>query len=258
MKIRRLGRNQFGYDFAYNHPGLLFAADDGGGGGDPAKVAADKAAADKVVADKATADAAAVKTGEKTLTQTEVNAIAAREKNEGKAAAETAIAASLGVTIEEAKEIVKAHKASEEAKKTDVDKAKEAADKEKATATSDRSAAAKEIHEARLERAFLREGLDITDEANAAKVKRIIKMVSVEPGTSYDEVLADVKLVKADFPALFEEPIVKGRKAPNGDPKGTPAKPKAGEDAYAKGLARAKGARGAFTARMEPAQKDNA
>lgn len=188
---------------------------------------------------------------EKTLTQSEVNVIAAREKAEGKRAAEASIADSLGVSIEEAKEILTKHRESEEAKKTEADKAKDAADKEKSSATAEKSAAAKEIHETRLERAFLKEGLDSTDE----KASRVLRMVTVQPGASYEEVLKDVQAVKADFPALFDEQEAAKRKSPSGDPKGKPPKATGGEDAFARGAERAKGHRGAYMAKLENAVK---
>lgn len=183
--------------------------------------------------------APAEKPAEKTLTQTEVNAIAAREKNEGKAAAQRELAEQLGVSIEDAKAIIKRSQEVEDGKKSEADKDREAAAKEKQAAEADRAAAKKEVHEARLERAFAKEGFDT--EADAAKAARLLRMVTVEPGATYEDVLKDVQAVKADFPALFGDAVTgePKKKAPNGDPKGNPPKPTGGEDKYDAGAKRA-------------------
>lgn len=235
MKRRFVKHNRFS---PFNAPGLLFTADPAGGGGEPKGEPKEEPKGEP-------------KAAEKTLTQTEVTAIAAREKAEGKRAAATELAESLGVPIEEAKEIIKAHREALDAKKTEADKAKDAADREKTSATAEKSAAAKEIHETRLERAFLKEGLDL-DGADD-KAKRVLRMVTVEPGASYADVLKDVQAVKADFPALFDDEgntKTPKRKAPPSDPKGNPPRPAGSEDAFARGAERAKGHRGAYTAQI--------
>lgn len=185
---------------------------------------------------------------EKTFTQAELTSIAAREKNEGKAAAERSIAEQLGVSIEEAKAIVKAAKDADEAKKSEAEKDREAAAKEKQEAEAERQAAKAEVHEARLERAFAKEGIDLEDGDD--KTKRLLRLVTVETGASYEDVLKDVQKIKADFPALFgksEESTGKTtRKAPSGDPKGNPPKPTAGEDRFEAGKARAQRHRSRF------------
>jgi|GEM_PF-2452877 len=195
---------------------------------------------------------------EKTFTQAELTSIAAREKNEGKAAAERSIAEQLGVPIEEAKAIVKAAKDADEAKKSDADKDREAAAREKQEAEAERQAAKVEVHQARLERAFGREGIELEDGDD--KTARLMRLVTVEAGASYEDVLKDVQQIKADFPALFggaEETDTSKtkRKAPSGDPKGNPPKPPAGEDKFAAGKARAQKHRARFQQRqIEPAR----
>jgi hypothetical protein len=172
---------------------------------------------------------------DKTFTQAEVTAIATREKDEGKRSAEAAVAKELGVSVTEAKQILKAHHAAEDAKKTEADKAREAAEAEKTAAEQAKNAAAVEIFETRLERAFLKEGLELDDE----KVKRVRRMVGVEAGASYEDILKDVQAVKAEFPSLFDGTGAGTPKAPNGDPGGRPPKPVKGEDKFAAGAARA-------------------
>jgi hypothetical protein len=176
----------------------------------------------------------------KTFTQAELNKIATKEKAEGKAAGERAVAESLGVSIEEAKKIIKASKDAEDAKKSDADKDRETAAAERAEAEKAKGEAAKEIHEARIERAFAAEKFGGDDEA----MKRVRRMVSVETGATYDDVLADVQAVKKDFPALFEAKADDGKsgkpKAPVGSVKGTPKKPATGEDRFSVGQQRAR------------------
>lgn len=171
----------------------------------------------------------------KSFTQAEVTAIAAREKDEGRRSAEASLAKELGVTVAEAKEILKQHKSAEDAKKTEADKAREAAEAEKTAAAKEKSEAAKEIFETRLERAFLKEGLALDD----AKVARVRRMASVEAGASYEDILKDVQSIKSEFPELFGTEGAGTPKAPSGDPKGSPPKPKPGEDKFASGADRA-------------------
>lgn len=184
------------------------------------------------------------KGGDKTLTQAEVTRIATREKAAGKAAAERELADQLGVPLDEAKAIIKQSKEAADAKKSEADKDREAAAEQKKEAEREREAAKVEIHETRLERAFGREGIDLDDADE--KTKRLLRMVTVEPGASFEDVLADVKQLKADFPGLFAGSGEEGdkkdkkRKAPSGDPKGTPPKPSKGEDKFARGAERAK------------------
>lgn len=193
------------------------------------------------------------KGAEKTLTQSEVNAIAAREKAEGKRAAERELAESLGVSIEDAKQIIQKHNADADAKKSEAEKAAEAATKEKQAAESEKDVAKREVHVTRLERAFLKEGVDLGEDD---KSKRLLRMVNVEPGASYEDVLKDVQQIKKDFPELFGEKQQKQqRQAPGGDPKGTPRTPAGGEDAYARGAERAKHHRGAYHAAVDPTKK---
>ena len=177
---------------------------------------------------------------EKTLTQSEVNAIAAREKSQGKAAAEQAIAEQLGVSITEAAEIIKKAREADEKTKSEAQKDRDAAAKEKQDAEADRSAAKVEVHQARLERAFAKVGVDLSDDKEQAKNARLLRLVSVEVGSSYEDVLAEVTQIQKDFPALFGgTPVTPGAKAPGGDPKGQPPKPTGGEDKFEAGRKRA-------------------
>lgn len=179
---------------------------------------------------------------DKTFTQDDLTRIATREKEAGKRAAETELAESLGVSLDEAKKIVADAKAAGEAAKTEAQKDRDAAAKEKQDAEAEKAAAKSEVHSARLERAFAKEGIDLdgTKDEEKAKAARLLRMVTVEPGASYEDVLADVQQIKKDFPALFGAPSTTTRTAPGGDPKGTPPPAKPGEEKFAAGAARAK------------------
>lgn len=248
MGKRSLNRFKHKPDLAAGFGPLFITEGDGGGGGgkpdDGGKPAEDAGKPKEEAKPK----------DEKLLTQSEVNAIAAREKAEGKRAAETALAETLGVSIEDAKQIIAKHRETEEASKTEAQKAREAAEAEKAAAGSEKTAAQLEVHQTRLERAFLKEGLDL-EEADD-KAKRVLRMVTVEAGASYEDVLKDVKQIKTDFPALFgaDESAPK-RRSPSGDPKGNPPKQTGGEDAFARGAERAKGHRGAYMATVDNVKK---
>jgi hypothetical protein len=166
------------------------------------------------------------------LSQSEVNRIAAREKDEGKAAALKEVQEALGVDLDTAKQILKDHNERNESQKSEAEKARAAADKEKAEAEKQKSDAAREVHEARVDRAFVANG--VTDEAKIAKFG---KLLEVETGASAEDIKAAVEKLKTDMPELFSSTTPpKTPPAPSGDPKGGPPPAKVNEDAYEKGL----------------------
>lgn len=190
--------------------------------------------------------------GQRTFDQAEVSRIAAREKEQGRRAAEQALADQLGMPIAEAKAILDRQRETEEAAKTDAQREKDRAAAERQAAENEKAAAKLETHNARVERAFLREGIDL-DTLKDEERARIARLVSVEPGATFDEVLSDVKSVKAGFPGLFAGTA--GNGLPGSDPSGRAPAPKPGEDAFSRGVERAKGSRGRFTAVVENAVK---
>lgn len=194
-------------------------------------------------------DSPAVPEG-KTFTQEQLNEYLAKEKRQGKAAgkaeAEQALAATLGVSIEDAKAIIAKNKEAEDSKKSEADKDREAAAKQRTEAERAVAEANTEKHAARIERALAASGFvaDETDEGRK-KSSRVQRLVTAEVGASYEDVLGDVQSVKSDFPELFstkaegdgkEKP--KGGKLPNSDPAGKPGKPNGGEDKFAAGQKR--------------------
>lgn len=182
------------------------------------------------------------------LPQSEVNRIAATEKEQGKNAALKEVQDALGVDLDTAKAILKEHNERTESQKTEATKARELADKEKEEAVKATSAAAREVHGARLAKAFVLSGM-----LDDTKVERYGKLVDVEPGASYEDVKKAVEKLKEEEPALFGQApkdTSKRTPAPSSDPKGTPPKPKQDEDAYSRGMARAQTHRSAFTAQL--------
>jgi len=173
----------------------------------------------------------------KTFSQEDVNRIATREKEQGKQAASRELAEQLGVSVEEAKQIIQRAKEADDAQKTEAQRAREAADREKEEAALEKRAATTERHEAAVERRLVMAG--VTDEK---KLARVMRMVTVEPGASSDEIQTDVDQLKTDFPELFtvQQGGGGGRRVPDSDPKGGPPPRKGAEDAYSKGAERAK------------------
>jgi multidrug efflux pump subunit AcrA (membrane-fusion protein) len=183
------------------------------------------------------------KTGDdgKKYTDAEVNRIAAKHKSEGKLAAEKAMADSLGVSVEDAKKIIAKHQETEDATKSEAERERAAAVKEREAAEAAKREATAEQHEARIERALTKEGFDGDDK----KLARVRRMITVEVGATYEDVLADVQEAKTDFPELFASKAPEDkdgkpgtRKLPSSDPSGKPPKPSGGEDAYAAGQKR--------------------
>ena len=74
------------------------------------------------------------------------------------------------------------------------------------------------MHEARIERALANSGFvaDETDEGKR-RLSRVRKMITVEVGATYEDVLADVQDAKKEFPEIF------AGKTPEGDGKKTGA-----------------------------------
>lgn len=175
--------------------------------------------------------------GKATFTQADLNRIAAKEKAEGKAAAERAFAEQLGMSLDDAKAVLKARADAEEKTKSEAQKDREAAQKEKDAAAADRLSAKQEVHDARIERALAKAGAPDED----AKMARLKRLVAAEVGSSYEDILADVEAVKGDFPGLFgEKQDSKPPKAPSGDPPGTPPRPTGGTNKLDAGRERAR------------------
>lgn len=176
---------------------------------------------------------------DKKFTQADLNKIGAKQKAEGRAAAEKAVIELLGCTPAEAAEIVKKHRETEDATKSEAEKERAKAAEERKAAEVAKREAATEVHEARIERALAAEGFAGDDK----KLSRVRKMITVESGATYEDVLADVQDAKTEFPEIFagKTPGDDGKKPgklPGSDPAGRPPKPTGGEDLYAAGAKR--------------------
>lgn len=134
---------------------------------------------------------------DKVFTQEELNRIAAREKAQGRAAAEKQLAEDLGVTIEEAKAIITAHREQEEANKTEHQKAMEDAAERQRKADEAAATAQQTTHEATVERLLVRAG------ANPDLLDRAARSMLLEVGADEATVNAEIDKLKNEVPSFF-------------------------------------------------------
>lgn len=134
---------------------------------------------------------------DKVFTQEELNRIAAREKAQGRAAAEKQLAEDLGVDIEEAKAIITAHREQEEAQKTEHQKAMDAAAEKQRKAEEAAANAAKVTHDATIERMLVRAG------ANPDLLDRAARSMALEVGADEATVNAEIDKLKDEVPSFF-------------------------------------------------------
>lgn len=135
----------------------------------------------------------------KSFTQRQVNAVATREKREGKKAGKNELLKALGyATEEELKEAIEA-KQEADAKKPDpeVDKERKKLDREKAETKAEREAAAKDRHAAKVERFLLKGG------ASLSKLERLSRLIDIEVGADDDEIEDAIDSLKEELPELF-------------------------------------------------------
>lgn len=182
----------------------------------------------------------------KTFTQADLDRAAGARAAEAKRKAEKDIADALGVSVEEAKQIIADRRTADDQDKSDAQKAKDAADRAKAEADTAKADAQRERMSARIERALMRE--KVRDD----RLDSSIKLLEVAPDATDEEVTAAVVAFKESTPEFFGEADPDnggkggGGNLPPGDPKGKPV-PKKSEDAYARGLERAKAKAGSGT-----------
>lgn len=181
---------------------------------------------------------------EKMLSQSEVNRIAASEKEQGRAGALAQVQNDLGVDLETAKTIIAEAKKRADSELSESQRATKEAEDSRKAADAEKAEAAKERHEARVDRAFV--GAGLTDEA---KIARYSRLLDVEVGAKPEDIKKAVEKLKEEEPALFGAPAAApGRPAaPGSDPKGGPPKPKTDESAFDRGKERAKSATRATT-----------
>jgi hypothetical protein len=151
----------------------------------------------------------------RTFSQDDLNRIAAREKDQGRAAALNEVAATLGMPVDEAKKLLDAARAAEDARKTQAERDAETARQEKAQADQARSEAAAVVQRAKVERALLVAGLPAVvadgagrdaEEAAERLLERAVRLVDIPAGADAAAVAAVVTQLKQDLPALFSRP----------------------------------------------------
>ena len=197
--------------------GMYLSADEGGGGSG-------------ISPTTNTTETQSVETPTKTFTQEDVQAIASREKDQGKRAALDEMQRVLGVTVEEAKAIIDEAGKRTDADKTEAQRARDAADKERGEAESAKAEAVRERHEAQIERALVKAG--VTDEA---KISRMARLVEVDTGADAETVKAAVADLRRERPELFTTTAP----VPNSDPSGKPPRQRNNdESAMARGVKR--------------------
>lgn len=139
------------------------------------------------------------------FTQEDMNATVAREVEKAKNAALQQVATDLGVSLEEAKQVIADRKAADDAKRTEAERAAEAWKTAQQGAEAIKAEADRERHEAKVERALQSAGLDVTNETIlAAGLAAIGKQVQV--GADADAIKAAVDKAKKDAPQLFGTP----------------------------------------------------
>jgi multidrug efflux pump subunit AcrA (membrane-fusion protein) len=161
--------------------------------------------------------------GDKKFSQADLNRLLAREKNDGKRAGQSELLQALGVNnLDEAKEIIAARKAAEDAALSDADKARKEAEREKAEAATAKAEAAREKLDSRIERALVR--AHIPDD----QIELVARMVVVEDGADQDKVNDAVEDLKKKMPQLFEEPDPNRAPDPAKPPGSNPGRPPRG------------------------------
>lgn len=175
------------------------------------------------------------------ISQDEVNRIAAKEKDAGKRAAKQELLEALGVTkIEDAKTVLDAVRAADDAQKTEAQRAVDAANAEKAAAAEERRTIAVERLSLSANEALMAAG--ITD---AGQRSELVPLVAAKVTGDVD-VTAAVEQVKAKFPVLFTAPAATPL-PPSGDPRNATPPAQAATDAWTAGKQRAEAVNASVT-----------
>lgn len=158
--------------------------------------------------------------GGKSFTQEEVNAIAAREKEQGKRSGVQGLLKLFGLSNEdELKEFAKRVKDQEDAKLSEADRKAKEAEAAKAEAERYKREAETTLLTARKVEALQEAGLTL------AAARRVADLVKIQSGDDDAAVKAAVDGLKKDMPALFSKAETEGgNKLPDGSPKPPPRK----------------------------------
>jgi hypothetical protein len=143
-----------------------------------------------------------------TLTQADVD----RATAEAKKAAIAEVAQTLGCSVADAKKLVEAQRAAEDAQKTEAQRAREAADAEKAAAATEKAAAATERRQLQVERALV--GAKVRDDRHERAVRLVL--AEIDDKADADGIKAAVKKFADETPEWFGE----AKTTPGSDPGG--------------------------------------
>jgi hypothetical protein len=168
---------------------------------------------------------------DQTFTQKQVNAIAAKEKNDARAAFLT----ELGVgSIDEAKSVLAAQREAEDAAKSEAERLRDQAARDAATAQAAMAEAARLVLEANIVTALTHAGITDPDQRT-----ELVPLVAAKVSDDIDAGAA-VELVKQRLPQLFQAPA-SATPPPSGDVRGgIPPTPTGTGGAWERGVAMAK------------------
>jgi DNA-binding transcriptional MerR regulator len=145
----------------------------------------------------------------------------AAEKAQAERAAIAKVATDLGVSVEDAKTIIKERHDADAARLSEAEKSAQAAAKDKADAEKLKAEAAADRHAAKVERALIAAGGNV----------KTARMIDLQPGATDDEIKTAVEALKTEIPALFtttgEAPAAGDGQNPNPQPPARGTAPKA-------------------------------
>jgi hypothetical protein len=167
------------------------------------------------------------------LPQEEFDRLVGQRVAEAKRAATKGFLSDLGVnSADEAKTLIAAQKAADDANRTEVERAIARANEEKVAAERERASIATERHSLNVERALMAAGA----QGDPAKVARLLE---VEVGADQAGIQAAIDAAKTDFPSLFgAATATPAPSEPTGG--GAPSRPSSSPDALTRGAERAK------------------
>lgn len=159
---------------------------------------------------------------EKTFSQAELDRIVQREKAGAARSAASQLAESLGMSVEDAKQLLGEHAALLDAQKTQAQRDADALAAARADADRAKSEAATARHAAAVERELIRAGLALPDDAaeRDEALTQAAALVTVDAGADGVAVAAAVKAAKKRWPGLFAVPAKAGSGDPGPGPRG--------------------------------------
>lgn len=235
---------------ALTNPIFFTQVDPGGGGGPTPPVPPAPTPPDPVPPAPVPPPPSAPPGPAKTFTQEEVNGMMAREKAEGRSAAERDIAERFGCTLEEAKEVLDGVRAATDLQKSEAQREIDKAKKDQEDAAKRDAAAQAREREANIVISLVAHGVTIEREDDGSlkgRAARIAKLLDAPADADAGAIATAVAKLKEDEPALFTAatptptggPTPSLPRPPDGTPPGTPPVQPVPTDALGRGAARA-------------------